>query len=323
MVSPALAQRVLVVRPSQDDAPLFEAFGRLKAELALQGFEIVEKPGEGGREEPEELEIVASREEAFAAISLQRGSGGTTAVVHIVDRVTGKTVTRKLKISSAKDGPMLLAIRAADLLRTSLLELGPGERPPADVVGALAVPPPEEVVRFSRSLPRFQISAGAVAMFHPELGGAAGASLAGNYRVLPRLKLGFDFSGPVFGGEYRAEEGAARVRQEWGLLSVALSFGSTDPRPRFEWGPILGAGLLHIEARGEVEAPLVSKRSTLWAFGVLAGAQGERYVSERVSLGLTVAAFGILPQPAIAVAAERSEPMGVQGVSSLRLGVSF
>lgn len=218
---------------------------------------------------------------------------------------------------------MLLAIRAADLLRTSLLELGPGERPPPDVVGVEAAAPAAQVVRFSRSLPRFQIAAGALFTFHRELGGAVGASLAGNYRVVERLELGVEFAGPAFGGEYRADGGAARVRQEWGMLRGVWNFGATDPGPRWEWGPVLGAGLVHLEASGEVEAPLVSQTQTLWALGALGGAQVERYFGESVSLGLTIFTLGVIPQPVVAVALEKSAPLGVQGVSTLRLGVSF
>ena len=322
-VSPVYAQRVLVVRPPSSDAALFEAFGRLKAELALQGFEIVVESGARGPANSEGLELAAAREEAFAAISLQRDRDGTTAQIHIVDRVTGKTVTRKLMISSAPDGPMLLAIRAADLLRTSFLELGPGERPPEDVVGVEESPPPIEVVRFSRSLPRFQIAAGGMVTFEPTLGLAAGAALAAHFRPIPRLQVGLEFVGPAFGGEYRADGGAATVRQEWGLLRTAWNFGAVDPGPRIEWGPVLGAGVVHLDARGEVEPPLVAEQATLWAFGALAGGQVESYFSEAVSLSLSLAALGLIPQPVVAVAAERSAPIGVQGVSTLRFGVSF
>lgn len=323
IVGPAYAQKVLVVRPPSSDGALFEAYGRLKAELALQGFEIVVESGGTRPADAGDLELAAAREEAFAAISLRREPDGTTAEVHIVDRVTGKTVTRKLKISSADDGPMLLAIRAADLLRASLLELGPGERPPSDVVGVEERPPPREVVRFSRKLPRFQIAAGGAVTFEPTLGLAAGAAVSAHFRPIPRLQVGLEFVGPAFGGEYRADGGAATVRQEWGLFRSSWNLGAAFPGPRIEWGPVLGAGIVHLDARGEVEPPLAPERATLWAFGALAGAQIESYFSEAVSLSLSVAALGLIPQPVVAVARERSAPIGVQGVSTLRFGVSF
>ncbi len=323
VVVPALAQRVLIVRPSQRDPILFEAYGRLKAELSLQGFEIIEQREASSPTNPDELELAASRLDAFAAIGLRRDRDGTMAQVHIVDRVTGKTIIRKLKISTAKDGPMLLAIRAADLLRTSLLELGPGERPPEDVVGVEESPPPEQIVRFSRSLPRFQIGAGAMLAFHPEMGLAAGGSVAGNYRPTPRLQVGLEFAGPIFGGRYQGGMGDATIRQEWGMVRGSWNLGEADPGRRWEWGPVLAAGGVHVDARGDVEAPLVSRRASVWAFGLLGGAQVESYFSESASLGLTVAVLGVFPQPAIAVADDHSSPIGVQGVSTLRFGVSF
>src|SRR5690606_31446781 len=147
-VSSALALRVVVVRPEAKDPALFEAFGRLRAELALQGFEVVVLQDSGDPIDTSSLELEAQSRDALAAIAFQREEDSTTAEVHIVDRVTGKTVTRKLRISSAKDGPLLLAIRAAELLRTSLLELEPGKPPPPDIVGTRREPPPRDVVRF-------------------------------------------------------------------------------------------------------------------------------------------------------------------------------
>lgn len=314
---------VLVVRPKTSDAALFEAFGRLRAELELQGFEVIVLPAAATPIETDALELAAQREGAFAAVALQREPDGTTAEVHIVDRVTGKTTTRKLRISKAKDGPLLLAIRAADLLRASLLELEPGQAPPQDVVGAESRPPPVQVVRFSRELPRFQITAGGLVVGHPDLGVLFGGSVAVSYRPIPRLSVGLQLGGPAFGGEFRVDENSASVREEFALFRVAYNLGSSDPGARFEWGPLAEIGVVHVSARGDVAPPLVARTSDVWTLGIAGGALVEAYLNETVSIGFDLKALGLVPQPVVAIGSERTIPLAIQGAASLRLGVSF
>lgn len=320
---PAFAQDVLVVRPSQSDAALFEAYGRLRAELILQGFQVQTLPSTVGPINTDTLALEAERRNAFAAIALERDADGTTAEVHLVDRVTGKRTTRRLKISKAKDGPMLLAIRAADLLRASLLELEPGETAPDDVVGAEKSPPPKEVVRFSRELPKLQISAGAVGLFHTELGASFGANVAFHYRPLPRLALGIEFGGPAFGGEFRIDDNSASVREEFALARGTFNLGTSEPGQRFEWGPLLECGVVHVAARGEVSPPLVSTSSDVWTFGMAGGAVFEVFFNETLSLAGELKALGLVPQPVVAIGTQTAVPMTVQGSTAVRMGVSF
>ncbi len=319
----ALALRVLVVRPAPSDAALFEAFGRLRAELALQGFDVVVLENADTPIDTDVLEVEAQSRDAFAAVALQREAGSTTAKVHIVDRVTGKTVTRKLKISSGQDGPMLLAIRSADLLRASLLELRPGEQPPPDVVGAERKAPPSEVVRFAHEPPHLQVVVGGAALGHPDLGFSFGTTVGLLSRPIPRLSLGVEFSGPAFGGEYQTTDGVATVRQEFGIVRGAWNLGDLQSGRHWEWGPLIGVGVAHIDARGRVEPPLVSQSRDLWAFAVVGGGHLDAFLSESVSMGVEASCLGLVPQPVVAVAEDRSTPLSVQGVVSLRLGVAF
>src|SRR5262249_36576795 len=130
------------VRPPATDTTLSEAFNRLRTELALQDFEVgvLDSPGEALSADG--LEAEAQKAGAFAGISLTRDAGGATADVCIADRVTGKRSQRRLAVAGVDRARRVLAVRAVDLLRSSLRELPPGERPPADVVGAVAEPPP-------------------------------------------------------------------------------------------------------------------------------------------------------------------------------------
>src|SRR5690606_31480814 len=96
---------------------------RLKAELKIQGFEVLVLETKAGENGEDSLGQAATESDAFAAIAIERTAGSTTASVHIVDRITGKSLTRQLDISDKKGGPTMLAIRATELLRTSLLEV--------------------------------------------------------------------------------------------------------------------------------------------------------------------------------------------------------
>src|SRR5205085_9016256 len=155
---PAMAQRVLLVRPPATDTTLSEAFNRLGAELSLQDFEV-EVLDVGDRKlSPDELEAAAQERDAFAGVALARSGSGANADVCIADRVTGKISLRRLAITAGRDSPRVLAVRAVDLLRESLRELRAGERPPPDVVGVSAAPAPAAVRTFTDAA-HFQISA--------------------------------------------------------------------------------------------------------------------------------------------------------------------
>lgn len=319
----AAAQRVLLERPAATDPLLFEAFGRLRAELQLQEFEVVvlevaETPGVA-----DTLERAAQEHGAFAAIALQRTGDGTTAGICIVDRVTGKTTTRRLRVAASRDAPTLLAVSAVDLLRASLLEITQGTPVSREVVGAENAPPPPEVVRFSQRFARFQVRAGGLALLTPVLGGSGGALLAASVRPAERLAFGVELGGPLFGAQFRVDDGAATVRQEVALVRGSYNVGSVARGRRWQWGPLLGVGAYHLEARGKVALPLVGQTGELWAFAADAGFCVEYFFNRNVSLGIDAAALTLYPRPVIAVADRRSEPLGVLARAGLSVGVAF
>lgn len=319
----AWAQRVLVVRPPPRDATLFEAFGRLCAELALQSFEVIVLGSSARSPGAEELEQKAQESEAFAAVALRRDGSGTAAEVCIVDRVTGKTTTRKLLIDPSSDGPMLLAVRAVDLLRASLLELGSGQAPARDVLGVEAQPPAPEVLRFSREPPRFHVRTGGIVLFTPPVGGGVGVQIGAHYRLDESFRLGLLLGGPLFGAEFRAEGGAAQVRQELALLRASWNLGRAAAGRHWEWGPLLGIGAYHLQATGDVALPLVGRSEEFFSFAADAGLSVQYFFHPSVSVGLELTCLTLLPRPVIAVDEERSPPLIAQALGTLSLGASF
>lgn len=316
----AWAQRVLLARPPATDRLLFEAFGRLHAELELQSFEVIVLEDQAALKSADELERAAQDRGAFAAIALRRAGQGTTARILIVDRVTGKSTTRDLLIEESPNGPTLLAVRAADLLRASLVEFEPGERPPREVVGVVNTPPPPEVVQFAAKHRRFEFHAGVSALFNPELGYAAGPLFGARLR-LGRLRLSLDAQGPLHGAEFRSNNGVATVRQEYGMLSLGWNLGSGDGD--WELGPTLGAGVYHLRATSVVTSPFVALVDEAWSFSASVGFAVEYFFNQSLNVGLAVGGLALLPRPVIAVDDAHSSPIAPQGQGALHLGVAF
>lgn len=317
----ALAQRVVLVRPPPGDTLLVEAFGRLRAELALQSFDVLVLDAPGDLLDPGRLERETQRHEAFAAIALRRHAGDTAAAVWLVDRLTGKTSVRRLSIDASRDGPTLLAIRAVDLLRASLLELD-GRPPPADVLGVERSAPAPEVVHFARKPRPFQLGVGGAALGTPALGAAFGVSLSARYRPVRRLAVGLQFAGPALGGELRTPSGSASVRQE-----LAFAFATWNLAPAsvggWEWGPRLGVGAAHLLATGNVEPPLVARTSDTWSFAARGGLGTAFLFTDALSLEVDATCLALVPQPVVAVHTERSSPLALQALLSVELIVGF
>jgi hypothetical protein len=138
---------VVILRPERTDPDLDRALVHLQGELTAAGFAVsvvaVDEPVT-----PAVLRRVGEEQQAFATLTVLRANGNTTADVWIGDRVTGKTSVRTLATTSSERSGKILAIRAVDLLKTSLIEVETSGEPPPEVVG---VAPPSR----SRPGPRF------------------------------------------------------------------------------------------------------------------------------------------------------------------------
>lgn len=123
--------RVAVFVSGPADEQALEIKTRLRAELAGAGFESVsvQLTVEGH----DSVEDAARRTGSVAAIGVNR-FGGVDAEVWVADRVTGKTVLRRVAVQSlTADAAAIFAIRAVELLKASLLELEESHPPRGDV----------------------------------------------------------------------------------------------------------------------------------------------------------------------------------------------
>lgn len=317
----ARAQTVLLVEPPRSDSILSEAFNRLRAELSLQDFEVAVLRADEADISPETLETRAQERGAFAGILLERSAQGATAEVCIADRVTGKTTQRRLAISDVQQAPRVLAVRTVDLLRSSLRELPPGERPAPDVVGVQSEPVPVQVRDFSAQPERFQLrAAGCMLGALSELGSAFGGSLGFFYRPVGWLDVGVVATGPLLGAAYTTPIGTASIRQEMGLLQAAVN---VLPEAAVRFGPALGGGVYHLKAHGEVDSPYGSRSDAVLSLAGSAGLDAELRLSSELTLAGSVAGLFLTPRPVVAVDTNQEPVAAPVLLASLGLGVTF
>ncbi|HVY25644.1 MAG TPA: hypothetical protein VHB79_03805 [Polyangiaceae bacterium] len=322
LLSPVAAwgQRVLLVRPPASDTALSEAFNRLRAELQLQDFEVEVLDSNEHPLSPEELEAAAQRLDAFAGVALNRLGTSANADVSIADRVTGKITMRRLAIAG-QDSPRILAVRAVDLLRASLRELPIDQRPPPDVIGVSVTPAPPAVRAFTERRTHFQVSAAAAALASTQdISSGYGATLGFWYRPTERLGVGVHVVGPLVGARFRATTGSATLRQELAQVRATFDILSSG---RFELGPVLGAGVYHLQAQGEVVPPLNSKTSGVWSFAGSGGIEARLHLTEALALGGSVQGLLLSPRPVVAVDTELEELGQPLLLATVGLGVAF
>jgi hypothetical protein len=318
----AFAQRVLLVRLPDPDPVLAEAFNRLRAELALQGFDIRIVDLDSSDTSPAMLADLATREGALAGVSLTRRVGAPAADISIADRVTGKISLRTLSLHEGPEAPSVLAVRAADLLRSSLREFPADEKPPPDVVGVEPKPVPEVVQRFARPPPaRFRIEASAAALgIGQRIGPGYAPSLALSYRVVDRVALGVAVAGPAMGASYETPDGNAVVTQELALARVLVT---AVERGVFELRGIAAAGVYHLDAHGDVAPPLASLSSQVTSFAGGLGVQVDVRASSRIVWTLEGSVLGITPRPSVALLDNRYAFAWPFATATTGLGVDF
>jgi hypothetical protein len=259
--------RVLLIDPGSEPLTV-----RLREEIESLGLEVMVVE-EGASAEP--LELRARLADAVAAIRItQRGSGSVDMT--ILDRATGKTVSRHLPIAMGTDpaSSELVATRTVELLRASLMEL----EAPHPSRGDAAVTPALRALAAPVTEPR---SSGVAVAAGPALvtSQGLGVSLDIWVAVLLRTPSGFGamagIVAPGTGGGFESAEGQVNA-VAWRYRLAAVFEGpqlSGALSPRFE----AGATLIALTTRGVASAPFrgVEQHSILWGPWVSAGIRCE------------------------------------------------
>lgn len=278
---------------------------RLAAEVRALGFvpeavtveEPLDVPG---------LEALARDHDALAAVYIAPSSSGAT--VWVVDRVTGKVLLRHIEApADGDDVQALVAVRAAELLRASLLEVqeeheSRGEVPATEAVEALVAPiappppevPPEPIATAPAPEPaptvhRIRVSMGLAIGGSVDGVGALGRITLGlSARVHRHLGLALRLEVPLSPATVEDVEGSAELHA--GALAMFLNLPLLPADARF--GAHIGAGIVvgYFRSTGRAAAPYLSREDRLVRVAPALELAASLQLSERLAVGAALRA---------------------------------
>ena len=265
----ALASTVLLVRPPNSSSVTSEALIRMHGELASGGFDVSFATAVAGVDGRASLEMLASGPGVDAVVAIQGETAPDAIDVWVVDHLSGRSVVRHTPYQPRGERDAeVLAIRAIELLRASLLEV--------DIAGVAPPPRPALVAsaQAAGAVPgegsRFGLEVGAsVVMSFDGLGPAVLPQLGGQGVLAPWCVVQARVAGLGTGARLGATEGTGEVAQQFGLAGLGLRW-----RPRKGLRPVvtLAAGALHVSAEGRAAWPYVGQTASRWSFLADAGA---------------------------------------------------
>jgi hypothetical protein len=301
--APQPPPKVILIRPPAAPASVTEALVRLRGELVAAGFDAEVTELSLGADVRASLERLAppSGGAATALVAVVASADPGSADLWVIDRVTGKTVVRKVNAGGA-DAPRVaevLAVRAVELLRASFLELATAAPPSAEA----PPPPPVVVERFATATLEEADWSWAV-----EAGGGTAVAVSGPWNaILSVARVEHAFGKRLCARITFAGLGtAARVNIPEGYVNVSQTVLLAEVIARFRRGraiePIvsLGAGTLRLAADSHESAPYAALSGARWA------AAGDVGVGLRVplrrhrfELGVEVHALVAQPYPSV------------------------
>lgn len=310
----ARAASVVLVRPPRPTPVTNEATVRLSGELAAAGFDVrvVDQPrGSDVRASLEEAAAGPDVEAVVAILGAEDDDARDAAELWVIDRVTGKTVVRRVTVQPGARRPAeTLSIRALELLRASFLEVALAARRAAAAESAQA--PSAAVERFAQRPLEEAIEdrTRETSRWGVEVGGCLLGSVGGSATMPPALlpvarlqrrlgDLAFARLG-VAGLGTRAHldfpGGSADVSQQLGLLEGGVRFRA---QARVQPFLSLGVGALHAAATGQSTGVYMGSSGDRWAAVFDAGAGVRVGLRGRFELVLEAHAEAAHPYPTV------------------------
>ncbi len=298
--------RVVLVRPGAADPSISEALIRIRGELVADGFDVELLDAQSASAPRPTMDDAGQQAGSAALIGLFLAPDGQAAELWVVDPRTNETLVRRIDTrGEAREHIVeVLAVRAVELLRASLLELLMSSRRSA---APAAAPPPSEVSRQVSRRAERSLDPPRRSMWGVELGGGLLASPGGigpallliaRLRVAPlgpiegRLSLAGLGTAPRVAGP----QGSATVQQRFGLVELAaLPWPELRLRPRFS----VGLGALHVAVDGEASWPYRGVHRAQWAFAADAGAGVEFEIVRRIDVVVEAHALVAHPYPVV------------------------
>lgn len=308
--------QVVLIQPEAGDSVLLEALFRLRGELSAVGFDVVTGPGpdHNPRWELEQ----ASTPDTMVSVTLRRSEDDSGVDVWILDRLSGKTLIRRITVALASpSAPTVLAVRTTELLRASLLEatvdppVNPAPRPPVPAVVARWMAPPRRAL-----LADWSVDLGAEVLVSPGLGANVLPALRVGRGLYRSLALRLYGAATVAPSVSRTAVGEASLDQE--ILGADLAYALFADRvvaPTIS----LGAGVYHLGLTGRTTtAPYEGASSSRWT-ALLRGGLGVAFrMNARVSVLVDADVVVTLPAERVRIA---DEVIGTVGAPSFLGGV--
>ncbi|WP_437792989.1 hypothetical protein [Sorangium sp. So ce693] len=301
--------RVVLVRPGAADPSISEALIRIRGELVADGFDVEVLDAQSASAPRPTMDDAGQQAGSAALIGLFLAPDGQAAELWVVDPRTHETLVRRIDTrGEAREHIVeVLAVRAVELLRASLLELlMSSQRAPAPAPAA--APPPSKV---SEQVPRQaeqpRVHASRRSTWGVELGGGLLASPGGigpalllvarlRFAPIGPLEARLSFAGLGTAPRVVGPQGSATVQQRFGLVELAaLPWPELRLRPRFS----VGLGALHVAVDGEASWPYRGVHSAQWAFAADAGAGVELGIVRRLHVVAEAHALVAHPYPVV------------------------
>ena len=296
----AWAASVMLVQPPSPSPAMAEAIVRVRGELISEGFQVEVMDGLKGTESRSWLEQLAEACKADAVVAILGDETPDSVEVWVVDKVTEKTVVRRIPFQPQSDhAPKTFAIHTLELLRASFLEidLRPSSRPSK----AKSVPP--AVAHFVDG----EKPASRPKRFGVEIGGAAVIGFGDvGPAILPVMRLGWAIrpslvaqvavAGHGSQASVRTDVASAQVTEEFAVLGASYRFVlGRHLRPSLS----LAAGALHTRAEGQADSPQRGRDATMWSFLLDGGVGIGLVLAERFEVAFATHAQVANPYPAI------------------------
>jgi hypothetical protein len=314
---PADAPRVLLVRPSASARAVSTALVHVEGELVADGFDVVSVEAAPGTSSEAAMQQ-AQAQATSTTVGLFLSADGTNAELWVVDKLTNKTVVRHVATPDASTAllPDVLAVRAVELLRASLLELvveqAAAARPArsaqsaANRAGEWAARP----LRTRSSVAGIEMGAGVI--WSPgQVEPAFESVVRGRLALSRTFQLRLAFVGLGTRPQVSGREGTALITQ-WGGLGEILFV----PFRRLPVSPIfsVGAGTFHSSVTGQAGWPYEGLHDARWAFAADAGVGLSIHLDSRLELTGEADVLWTEPEPIVQFASDDIAHLGQPGV---------
>ena len=288
---------VALVRSSGSTASTTEAMNRIQGELTADGFDVILVDAPIVLADTPDASAAPDRD-AIASIELVVDTRDRSAELRVMDRLTNKAVVRRATIE-APEGPQfaqVLAVRAVELLRASLVEVLVLSHPPPVAVAPAAA---KVAVERARTWTESSLDLTRTATFGFDAGAAVlagfdgiGPAIVGVLRVRRTLGHALQVRVTVAGlgtqPTVRAPSGSASISQDLGILEVVFTpLQDRVVRPVAS----LGAGPFYIAVDGQATPPFTPSQSSGWSVAFDAGAGAEVHLGRHFDVSMEAHAF--------------------------------